>query len=272
MQKRILVVEDDSGVSQMLALTLEAAGYKVLTATNGAEGIEIAIKDMPDLIITDVLMPVMDGFKFFKNLKSNQLTADIPVIILTARGQMRDTFKIYDADAFIEKPSRGTVLLNKVEQCLNRPAYRSGGRRVLLASTSPIVLSDMEKVLMRYGCRIQKVTSGQDIVVQAVLFKPELIIMDIQMEGTVSSAQIIRSVRLLPHCRDIPLLIFSYIDAEQVGLYEFHIKAGMIPPHLERCHRAGATNYLGAFNEKTFREKIGGYLTGPHKLDKTTKK
>jgi len=260
MNHRILIVEDDIGLSNMLMVTLQAAGYTVMTAPNGVEGMKTAIAQMPDLIITDVLMPVMDGFKFFKKLKSNKITATIPVIILTARGQMRDTFKIYEADEFLEKPSETGLLLQKVARCLNRPSKRLLGKSVLLAGSRKKIVTDMEEIVMRYGCRTQGLTSGPDIVVQAVLFKPDLIVMDIQMEGVVSSAQIIRSVRLLPHCRTVPILTYSYIDAEEVGLYEFHVKAAMIPAHQERCRRAGATQYLGAFNEATFREKIAPFL------------
>jgi len=261
MHKRILIVEDDTGLCDMLTMQLQSAGYVVMTAPNGVEGLRMAMAEMPDLIITDVLMPVMDGFKFFKKLKSNKYTAVIPVIILTARGQMRDTFKIYQADAFLEKPSETSLLLQKVEQCLRQPTKSRDGKSLLLAGTNARIVETMDDILTHYGCRTQCLTSGPEIMVQAVLFKPDIIIMDIQMEGTVSSAQIIRSVRLLPHCQTIPILTYSYIDAEKVGLYEFHVKAAMIQTHQERCRRAGATEYIGAFNEASFREKIAPFLT-----------
>ncbi len=100
---KLLIVEDETGVADMLKITLQQAGYKVLTAANGKEGLEKAFTNQPDLIITDVLMPVMDGFVFLKELKKNKLTATLPVIVLTARGQMEDTFDVYGADAFLEK-------------------------------------------------------------------------------------------------------------------------------------------------------------------------
>ena len=102
--KKILIVEDEPDMQQMVQMRLEAAGYKVITANNGQEGLAKVNEELPDLIISDVLMPVMDGFTFYKELKAKKATEDIPVLILTARGKMEDSFKVMGADDFIAKP------------------------------------------------------------------------------------------------------------------------------------------------------------------------
>ena len=96
--KKILVVDDDTGVLNVLRLMLEDAGYEVALAENGGEGILKAKADPPDLIISDILMPIMDGFIFYKALRKDKKTASIPILILTARGQMEDSFRAIDGE------------------------------------------------------------------------------------------------------------------------------------------------------------------------------
>lgn len=118
--KRILVVEDEPQIRELIQARLESAGYTTLTAENGQEGLEQVKKVCPDLIITDVLMPVMDGFTFYKELKKTMTTARIPVLIVTARGKMEDTFKIVGADDFITKPFESQELVEKAGCLVNR--------------------------------------------------------------------------------------------------------------------------------------------------------
>lgn len=86
MSRRILVIDDEAHIVQVLSLKLQNAGFEVLTATDGEEGFEVALKEVPDLIVTDYQMPYMTGLELCKTLAGNGTTAKIPVIILTARG------------------------------------------------------------------------------------------------------------------------------------------------------------------------------------------
>ena len=80
---RILVVDDDSDIRELLSDLLEDRGYEVIQADGGSEGLEKAAQDQPDLIILDVMMPEVDGFAVIKSLKENPETEKIPVVILT---------------------------------------------------------------------------------------------------------------------------------------------------------------------------------------------
>ena len=83
---RILIVDDEAHILQVLSLKLRNAGYEVLSAGDGEEGLELALKEVPDLIITDFQMPFMTGLEMCRVLATNEATKNIPVFFLTARG------------------------------------------------------------------------------------------------------------------------------------------------------------------------------------------
>lgn len=102
---KVLVVDDDRDILQFLRQEL-ACGYKVLVAENGSEGFQLALAEQPDLIISDVAMPAMDGYTLVKKIKSNSTTNHIPVILLTARTNTEDRMEGIGlgADAYLTKP------------------------------------------------------------------------------------------------------------------------------------------------------------------------
>lgn len=90
---RVLVVDDETYIQHVVSLKLSNAGFEVLTASDGEEGLQVASEEIPDLIITDYQMPFLTGLEMCQRLKQNPATASIPVIMLTARG-----FALDDAD------------------------------------------------------------------------------------------------------------------------------------------------------------------------------
>jgi CheY-like chemotaxis protein len=114
MGKKILVIDDEEDIIAVLKHRLSENGYEVTTAVNGQDGLDKMQKSPADLIILDVLMPVMDGFQFFKIIKNDPKMAHIPIIVLTARGGMRGSFEALDADEFVPKPYEMDDLLAKI--------------------------------------------------------------------------------------------------------------------------------------------------------------
>jgi len=91
--KKILVVDDDPDIIALTKKRLEAGGYQVIAAQDGAEGFNKATEENPDLILLDIVMPKKDGFAMLEDLKKNLSTRDIPVIILSAKGETDSLFK-----------------------------------------------------------------------------------------------------------------------------------------------------------------------------------
>ena len=124
-KKRIVVADDEPFILSALQDTLSDS-YSVTTASNGAEAIKVAAKVLPDLIILDVMMPEMDGLEACKNLKRDKATSSIPVILLTAKGQITDIEKGFKsgADAYVVKPFSPARLIEKVEEIFEKVEMR----------------------------------------------------------------------------------------------------------------------------------------------------
>jgi DNA-binding response OmpR family regulator len=120
MAKKILVVEDDPTSLKFLELILNKEGYQVMTASNGLEGLRKAKQESPDLLILDVMLPGFDGFEICHRLRIEPNTAELPILMLSAKGQESDqnTAARVGANAFLSKPVDRIVLLNKVTEFL----------------------------------------------------------------------------------------------------------------------------------------------------------
>lgn len=111
----MLVVEDNDDIRRYISETF-AQEYEVLTASNGRDGLEVALSRIPDIIISDVMMPIMDGTEFCKQVKEDLRTSHIPFIMLTAKDTIQDKTEGYTAgaDSYITKPFSGTLLHSRV--------------------------------------------------------------------------------------------------------------------------------------------------------------
>lgn len=120
-KKRVLVVDDDPLVVKVLRKPLERAGYDVNTASHGLEALKKVKEKRPDLIILDILMPLLDGFKVARLLKFDKRFKDIPIIVLTSRATEgeRKMGEQVGADEFIYKPFRLPQVLDMVQRYLN---------------------------------------------------------------------------------------------------------------------------------------------------------
>lgn len=98
----ILVVEDEPALRRLLGMVLEEAGYRVLRATHGRHALELLAGDRPDLVLADVMLPVLDGAALCRRLKADAATAAIPVILMSAAGDA--AAQGAGADAFLRKP------------------------------------------------------------------------------------------------------------------------------------------------------------------------
>lgn len=121
MAKKILIVDDEQDIVESLQFVLEAAGFECHCAYNGEEGLNLAREILPDLIILDVMMPKINGFKICRLLKYDSKYRNIPILMVTARSQMEDKQigEETGVDEYITKPFELDEIVEKVKGYLN---------------------------------------------------------------------------------------------------------------------------------------------------------
>ena len=120
MKKKILVVDDEESIRLVVSFTLEQAGYDVEHAANGDDCLEKVYSFAPDLVLLDLMMPLVDGWEVLNLLRSNPETERIPVILLTAKGEIRDKMFALQQGAsdYVTKPFSKEELLKRISEAL----------------------------------------------------------------------------------------------------------------------------------------------------------
>lgn len=118
---RILVADDEPHIRKLVSFTLGNRGYEVIEAVDGGEAVEIAIREVPDLILLDVMMPVMTGYDVLDRLRAEPATADVPVIMLSAKSQRTEVEEGLSrgANEYICKPFTPKDLVSRVAEMLD---------------------------------------------------------------------------------------------------------------------------------------------------------
>jgi DNA-binding response OmpR family regulator len=135
MVKKILIIEDDPTALRLTEYTLSQRGYQVLTTCNGLEGIITAQKELPDLVILDIMLPGIDGFEVCKRLRRGVQTAPIPILIISGKAQEEDIVIGLKAGAndYLPKPATPSTIINRVERLL---AQKLSGQSKIVAFIS----------------------------------------------------------------------------------------------------------------------------------------
>lgn len=182
-KERILVVEDEEGIVLGLEENLKFAGYEVLTAPDGATGFKTAMKQKPDLILLDIMLPKMSGYEVCRQLRDNG--KQMPIIMLTARGDEFDKLHGFEmgADDYVTKPFSIDELLARIKAVLlrGRPVNQTGmsahkfGKcivdlesRTLKKGSETLVLTRTEFDLLDYFCRNEGKALSRDLVMNDV--------------------------------------------------------------------------------------------------------
>ncbi len=122
-KKRIICIEDDQGIIDLIKLILNRRGFEVTGAMGGREGLEMMERSAPDLVLLDLMMPDMDGWEVYHQMKARDSMKNIPVIVVTAKAQNIDKvlgIHIAKVDDYITKPFSPQDLLDSIERVLNR--------------------------------------------------------------------------------------------------------------------------------------------------------
>ncbi len=273
---KVLVVDDEPDVLKVIKARVESAGHDVTTAKNGAEALALTKKEKFDLIVTDVVMPEIDGFQLYKLLKQDPLTNSIPVLVLTARGKMEDTFRMIGADDFMSKPFEAESFIQKLNKLLGAKSVQKEigpktsappvakpdadmktGAKILVSGTNEGVIKKMTQLLHKAGLSVEEAVGGVDIIAKSNASQPNLILLDILMDDS-KPEDLVSILRLSPPLKKTAILLYSYIDAaagDDVQQKLLSIEAAKDP-----CLEAGATAHIGSFNERTFINSLAAYI------------
>ncbi len=202
MGKKILVIEDEEVIAEVLRDNLRVMGHEVIIANSGIEGLRKAESMHPDIITLDVMMPGLNGIQVLKGLKNNEVTKDIPVIIVSVEGEFNKVEGLkLGALAFLRKPLNFGQLNQRIKSLTER-------KTVLVVEDSPTVLSLIETRLNSMGYKVICVLNGEDALLKARELKPDIILMDVVLPKE-DGFEITKKLKAEAEVAEIPVIAFS---------------------------------------------------------------
>jgi DNA-binding response OmpR family regulator len=214
----ILLIDDDPDFCESTRIMLEHDGYKVISAPDGVQGVNLAREKMPDLIVLDVVMPDKDGYVVCRELKDDPRTCHIPVIIVTSLGSdSEDRYvakiaKYHMADAFFNKPLKREELFEKIEKIISASeTSRTDERtrkRLLIVDDDPDIVAALERMLEAYDYEIFVAESGIEGIKLAQTFHPDAIVLDVMLPDK-DGYTVCYELKKDPTTHNIPILILT---------------------------------------------------------------
>ena len=201
----ILVIDDNNDIRQYLRTLLQDEFY-VFEASDGREGLEVALKEVPDLVICDVMMPVMNGLEFTEQLKTQTITSHIPVIMLTAKNLDEHRAEGYEhgADSYITKPFHSKVLLSRIENLLKQRRLLKTHFENLFNQTSQS--AEQEIAMSQLEDRDKQFLHQLHAIIQKNLSNSEFGVEDVGKEIGLSRVQLYRKVKAMTGSSVVDLL------------------------------------------------------------------
>ena len=178
-KKTVLVVDDEPTIREYLRQELEPEGYNVEEAENGLDAISKAKELMPDLVILDVMMPLMNGFDAAAVLKNDPQTMKIPIVILSIIEDLERGYRI-GINRYLKKPIEADVLLHEVASLVSREGAK---KKILLVNQDPEAIQTLTQTLQSKGDMIVEVCDGKNCITRAMSTQPDTIIFDASISG-----------------------------------------------------------------------------------------
>ena len=172
----ILVIDDDSNAQELMKKFLTKENYDVLQATSGLIGLELAKKRLPDLITLDVMMPEMDGWEVLSELQSNELTKNIPVIMLTMANEPDLGYSLGATD-YLTKP----IDWKNLSKILKKHEINTGSQSILIVEDDDVTRDMLKKSLETHHFKVLEAINGKEALERVQKGKPGLILLDLMM-------------------------------------------------------------------------------------------
>ncbi|MCD4781154.1 MAG: response regulator [Candidatus Omnitrophica bacterium] len=257
MSKRILVVDDEKDVSYVMEKKLTRVGYSVALANDGQTALNMAKRGGIDLIITDIIMPVMDGYTFYKELKNCAATKDIPVIVVTGRVGMEDSLNAVGVDRVLKKPfDIDDDLVDMVSDLIRLSKKSKKQKKALVYSKYSKISQEMSLLLEQRGVKVSKAFDGADFLAKSLTFVPNLVLLDILIED-ISCPELIRAMKCFFRLRDVDIVLFTFFTEDMLGDVD---TIEQLKESKDRCLESGATKYIGRFSRANFIGNVEPFL------------
>jgi CheY-like chemotaxis protein len=253
MIKNILLAEDDRGTALLVKTQLENKGYHVYTAPNGIEALKILSTQSVDLIITDVVMPKMDGVDLYAAVKKDPKKTNIPIIIVTDKAVFKESFASLGVSNFVEKSSDINALLKKIVDIQNYSEEIKKFHKILICGKNDIVLRQITAALNGKNYLVTVAKNSDDLIPKALTIKPHAIVMDVLFQDEASSHELIRALRCFSSLGQAKIITYVYFP-EDLGIDVDAVES--VKEAMEQCKAAGSDQYIGRFNQAFFLDKL----------------
>jgi CheY-like chemotaxis protein len=257
MPKKILIADDEPTVVALARQKLEQCGYVVETARNGRDAWHIIKTDAVDLIVLDVIMPIMDGVDVYKELKKDPKTAGIPIVIITDNRIFRESFQTLGVEHFLPKPLDPEKLIHKVDYVFTCAELDQKNKQVLVLGSNSDINNDMAGILESKGLVVGKSRDPIDFFSNCLILNPRVALIDVLMQGDIPSSDVIKGLRSFSRLRDMKVLVYTQFSPENVDNME---GIEQLREAKNRCLEAGAFKYIGRFTPATFWEIVGEFF------------
>ncbi|HOW59934.1 MAG TPA: response regulator [Candidatus Omnitrophota bacterium] len=185
MERKILVVDDEPDIVELIEAVLNEHGFEVFTAHNGKDALEVARREKPDLIISDICMPGLSGYEFWKALKDLKLgnAGEIPVLIISAHGDMQSFFDSWGICGFLAKPFNEQELMVKVLEVIGPEAEKKAEmmekiakrKKILIRSIQDFSVKKLTSFLESQGHTVMHAYDENETIAVAQKFLPDFV-------------------------------------------------------------------------------------------------
>jgi len=253
MIKNILLAEDDRGTAIVVKSQLEARDYRVFTAANGIEALKILSIQPIDLLITDVVMPKMDGVDLYAAVKNDPKKSHLPIIIVTDKDIFKESFASLGVTNFVEKSTDLNALLEKISSIEKDASAIKKFPKILISGTQKNVLDQMKTALKAMPYLVTVAQTSDDILSKALIMKPHAIVLDVLFQDNASAPELIRALRCFSSLGQTKIITYAFFP-EDLGIDVESVESIKIA--MSQCTQAGCDLYIGRFNQSFFLEKL----------------
>lgn len=206
MSKKVLVIDDEADIREIVRLYLIGEGLEVIEAENGQEGILKALREKPDLIVLDIMMPGINGFEVAKHLKDDPNTKDIPIIILSVLAY--DSQYRHGILDYISKPFRQEELVGIVRKIFDKVEKKQSKKTILVVDDDPDIVDIISICLKDNNIHSEKAYNGLEALEKIKNTTIDLVLLDINMPG-MNGFEVIKHLKSDPATCEIPIVVLT---------------------------------------------------------------